>query len=104
MDFRTYLQDHIVVLDGGMGTLLQGAGLRPGEMPERWNVERPEVVEAIHRGYFEAGSHVVSTNTFGANRLKFEAEELETIVREAVAIAVGKVSLDDWDILTSSFG
>lgn len=87
MDFRTYLQDHIVVLDGGMGTLLQGAGLRPGEMPERWNVERPEVVEAIHRGYFEAGSHVVSTNTFGANRLKFEAEELETIVREAVAIA-----------------
>ena len=87
MKFREYLKDHVVVLDGGMGTLLQGAGLRPGEMPERWNICHPDVIESIHRAYFEAGSHVVSTNTFGANRLKYGAEELEAVIREAVAIA-----------------
>ena len=71
MQFRSYLQNHIVILDGGMGTLLQGAGLRPGELPERWNLSHADEVTAIHRAYFDAGSNVVNTNTFGANPLKF---------------------------------
>lgn len=87
MTFREYLQNGFVVLDGGMGTLLQERGLAAGEYPERWNVTHPEAITAIHKAYYEAGSCVVSTNTFGANRLKFSAEELETIVSAAVANA-----------------
>ena len=84
MDFRTYLKDHLTILDGGMGTLLQKAGLAPGELPERWNLTHAEEVAAIHRAYFDAGSNVVNTNTFGANILKFPTEELDDIVRAAV--------------------
>ncbi|MBQ9964834.1 MAG: homocysteine S-methyltransferase family protein [Clostridia bacterium] len=81
--FREFLKQNIVRLDGGMGTLLQAQGLQPGELPERWNITHPEVITAIHRAYFEAGSHVVSTNTFGANALKFEDSELDAVVSAA---------------------
>ncbi len=87
MNFRDFLATDIVVLDGGMGTLLQAEGLQPGEHPERWNLTHPETVRAIHRRYYEAGSNVVSTNTFGANALKFDDGELESIVRAAVTNA-----------------
>ena len=60
----------IILLDGGMGTMLQAAGLPIGQLPELWNVTRPEAVTAIHRRYVEAGSRVLYTNTFGANRYK----------------------------------
>ena len=83
MNFREYLKEHIVLLDGGMGTLLQAAGLLPGEHPERWNLTHPEVIVNIQREYFNAGSNVVSTNTFGANILRFAEDELEEIVAAA---------------------
>lgn len=54
--------------DGAMGTELQKRGLSPGECPEEFNILRPEVVQGIYRDYFEAGSDIVETNTFGANR------------------------------------
>ncbi len=84
MDFRTYLQDNLVILDGGMGTLLQTAGLVPGELPERWNLGHADEVVAIHRAYFDAGSNLVNTNTFGANPLKFDGDELDGIICAAV--------------------
>ncbi len=87
MKITEYLKDHLLYLDGGMGTLLQEAGLAPGELPERWNLTHADTVTRIHTDYFNAGSHVVNTNTFGANRLKFSAEELEEIVKAAVANA-----------------
>ena len=87
MNFREFLNENIVVLDGGMGTLLQEQGLRAGEAPETWNLTHPDAITAIHRAYFEAGSHVVSTNTFGANPLKYGEEELEAIVAAAIANA-----------------
>ncbi len=87
MNFREFLQQHIVILDGGMGTLLQAQGLQAGEYPERWNLTRPEVITAVHKAYYDAGSHIVSTNTFGANALKFSDEELESIICAAVANA-----------------
>ena len=59
-----------VLLDGGMGTMLQSAGLPLGELPESWNLTHPEAITAIHRRYAEAGSRVLYTNTFGANRYK----------------------------------
>ncbi len=84
MNFRTYLQDHIVILDGGMGTLLQAAGLPAGELPERWNLTHADEVTAIHRAYFDAGANVVNTNTFGANPLKFDEAELDAVIAAAV--------------------
>ena len=59
-----------LILDGAMGTMLQAAGLPVGELPELWNLTHPEEVTAIQRSYIEAGSGVLYTNTFGANRYK----------------------------------
>lgn len=58
-----------LLFDGGMGTMLQAAGLAAGELPELLCLTNPERIEAIHRAYVEAGSDVITTNTFGANRL-----------------------------------
>ena len=87
MNITEYTKNQLLFLDGGMGTLLQEKGLRPGELPERWNLTHPDVVRAIHRDYFNAGSNVVNANTFGANLLKFSAEELDAIIGAAIANA-----------------
>ncbi|MDO4488001.1 MAG: homocysteine S-methyltransferase family protein [Eubacteriales bacterium] len=94
MTFRDFLINNIVYLDGGMGTLLQQKGLKPGEFPETWNKSHSDIITDIHRAYFDAGSNVVSTNTFGANSLKFSGSELEEIIRCAVenARAAAKLS------------
>ena len=65
------IQKQRVFFDGGTGTLLQSMGLSPGELPEGWNLAYPERITALHRAYFEAGCHIVKTNTFGVNREKF---------------------------------
>lgn len=87
MDVREYIKNNITLLDGGMGTLLQAAGLKPGEYPERWNISHPQVIVNLQKAYFDAGSNIVCTNTFGANGLKFEKKELEEIIRAAVSNA-----------------
>ena len=84
MKITDYLKENILILDGGTGTLLQSSGLSAGELPERWNITHPEVIRSIHRDYFDAGSNVVCTNTFGANSLKFSADELREIIFCAV--------------------
>ena len=82
-----YIKNNITYLDGGIGTLLQNAGLKPGELPETWNITHPDIITDIHKAYFEAGSNIVMANTFGANALKFRSEELEQIV----SVAIGNV-------------
>ena len=84
MTILDFMKDHLLFLDGGMGTLLQAQGLQPGEHPEHWNLTHPEVIQSIHQAYFDAGSHVVNSNTFGANCLKFSPAELESIVKAAM--------------------
>ena len=84
MNILDYLKDNIVYLDGGMGTLLQERGLKPGELPERWNISHPDIIVELQRNYFDAGTNVINTNTFGANCLKFDDEELENIVKAAI--------------------
>ena len=74
-------------LDGGTGTCLQARGLLPGASPEKWCLTRPQEIRDLHRAYFEAGSHVVCTDTFGANRLKFDGPTLKKIVPAAVECA-----------------
>lgn len=87
MNFSNYLKNNIVYLDGGMGTLLQAGGLQPGEHPEKWNISHSEVITNIHKSYYDSGSNVVCTNTFGANSLKFNDEELEQIIKAAICNA-----------------
>lgn len=84
MKITEYIKNNTVILDGGMGTLLQASGLKAGELPEEWNITHPEVVRGIHRGYLDAGSNVISTNTFGANSLKFSLDQLDLIISAAV--------------------
>ena len=60
----------LMILDGGMGTQLQAAGLLMGQAPETWNLTEPDKVTAVQRRYVEAGSKVLYSNTFGVNRIK----------------------------------
>ncbi len=87
MTFSEFLKNNIVCLDGGMGTLLQARGLKAGEHPEKWNITHSDVIIDIHKAYYDAGSNVVCTNTFGANVLKFAEDELEQIIKAAVSNA-----------------
>ena len=84
MKITTFLKNNIVYLDGGMGSLLQASGLKAGEFPERWNITNKSVITDIHKSYFDSGSNVINTNTFGANILKFSYTELENIIKYAV--------------------
>lgn len=83
---REELGKRLLFFDGGMGTLLQAKGLKPGELPETWNVNHAKEVIGIHQAYIEAGSDIILTNTFGANALKFHdgSHPLEEIVHAAV--------------------
>ncbi len=97
---REKIRQGIVYFDGGMGTLLQSMGLAPGEHPECWNLTCPDNIVAVHRSYLQAGCHILTTNTFGANGLKFEDEgefSLERIITAAVGHAKEAIRLEGMD-------
>jgi 5-methyltetrahydrofolate--homocysteine methyltransferase len=77
-----------LVFDGGYGTMLFAAGLANGACPELWSDTHPDVVGAIHRGYFDAGSDIVETNTFGGSRLKLNEYQLGDRTKELNVKAV----------------
>lgn len=85
MDIREELGRRIIFFDGGLGSLLQERGLKPGELPETWNLTRPEVLYDIHKAYLDAGADIILANTFGANGFKYD--NLEEIVTAAVVNA-----------------
>ena len=87
MTVLEYIKHKPLILDGGMGTLLQARGLQPGELPELWNLSHPGEIIAIQKSYFDAGSNVVNTNTFGANPLKFDLDTLTRVVHGAIDCA-----------------
>jgi methionine synthase I (cobalamin-dependent) len=70
------LKTKTVIFDGGMGSMLIARGLGPGESPEIWNLEKPEAVAEVQRLYYEAGSDVVHTNSFGASPVKLADQGL----------------------------
>ncbi|MBP5618407.1 MAG: homocysteine S-methyltransferase family protein, partial [Clostridia bacterium] len=88
MNLHEYMRDRFLILDGGMGTLLQEEGLAPGERPEGWNLTHPDAIRAIHAAYFAAGADVVYANTFGANPLHYSEEELDALI--AAALRLGR--------------
>ena len=97
-------ENKTVILDGAMGTMLQGRGLRAGEKPELFALTNPQAVEEIQRDYVRSGSRILYSNTFGANRRKLESSVYSVgavikanidIARRAASAAPGtKVALD----------
>ena len=96
MSILQELEKRILFCDGGMGSLLQQAGLKPGELPGVWNMTHPEVLVQIHRDYLEAGADIVTTNTFGVDRLKYNEHTkypLKPVVEAAVKNAREAIAL-----------
>ncbi len=77
VSFLELVKNRVVLLDGGMGTELIRHGLSQGECPESWNVEKSEIVKKIHQNYYDAGSDVVLTNSFGGSEIKLASHGLE---------------------------
>ena len=81
-EFLERLKSDVLVFDGAMGTLLFEAGLAEGTCPELWNAERADVIQGIHKAYFDAGSDFVETNSMGAARLTLAPYGLSDRVRD----------------------
>lgn len=103
---RRALAERVLLLDGGMGSLLIAMGLARGEAAEAWNLEHPERIVAAHRGYVEAGSDVIQTNTFGANPVKLAASGLGGRCREinAAAVALARRAAEPATLVAGDMG
>lgn len=97
VDIRERLKNEILIFDGAMGTMLQNRGLKTGEMPEVLNITSPDLIVDIHKKYIEAGSNIISTNTFGANQIKLKDSKytVEDLIYSAVENA--KKAIGDKD-------
>jgi 5-methyltetrahydrofolate--homocysteine methyltransferase len=102
--FRTFLASgRTVIFDGGMGTLLQARGLKPGESPERFCLRCPDVVEQIHRDYLQAGAHVVTTNTFGGTRFKL-GSDVDPVEMNRMGALLARKGVGDKGYVAGSVG
>ena len=95
MDIKRFLNKTRLYFDGGMGTLLQAKGLGAGERPESWNLTIPEIIRDIHLDYLNAGSNIISANTFGANCLKLD--NYKEVIAAAIRNARDAISLFEGD-------
>lgn len=86
------LEQSPLLLDGAWGTEMQSLGLPPGACPDAWNLSQPERVESVARSYVDAGSQIILTNSFGANRIVLSrhglADETANINRAAATISL----------------
>ena len=80
MNIKNELHNGVLLFDGATGTMLQKEGLKGSECPETWNLTKADVVKDVHMAYIDAGAQVVTTNTFGANRVKLKEYGLENDV------------------------
>jgi 5-methyltetrahydrofolate--homocysteine methyltransferase len=86
--FLQLIEEEYVVLDGAFGTILQERGHTPDQLPEEWNIDKPDVIRDIHLQYFMAGAQIVTTNTFGASPLKLGMRGKEGLTGEANRLGV----------------
>lgn len=96
MSILQEIEQRILFCDGGMGSLLQAGGLKPGELPGTWNITHPDVLVNIHRDYLEAGADIVTTNTFGVDALKYNEHtefQLDPVITAAVKNAKEAIRL-----------
>ncbi|MBK5253155.1 MAG: homocysteine S-methyltransferase family protein [Peptostreptococcaceae bacterium] len=89
MELLKTLNKKVLIFDGAMGTMLQKEGLVGGELPELYNIEKPDVLKKIHKEYVDAGADIITTNTFGANSLKIS--NTPYTVDEIIAAAVENI-------------
>ncbi|MFA5699913.1 MAG: homocysteine S-methyltransferase family protein [Desulfuromonas sp.] len=105
-EFMRALNEHVLILDGAMGTMLQARGLKAGACPEQMILDAPDVVEGIHREYVAAGAQVIVSNTFGASRTKLShyglQERVEEINRRGIELA--RIAADDAAFVVGSIG
>ncbi len=88
------LSDQPFILgDGAMGTMLHSAGLTSGGAPEEWNISHPDVVRGIYQGYLDAGSQVITTNSFGGNRYRLSLHNHQDRVHE-LNLAAARLARD----------
>ena len=85
--------DELIFLDGAMGTMLQARGMKPGDNPCVFGAENPQILEDIHRGYFEAGSQIVLSNTFGASVPKMKDSGMSCEEATFAAVSAAKEAL-----------
>jgi 5-methyltetrahydrofolate--homocysteine methyltransferase len=95
-----------VLTDGAWGTQLQARGLAPGEVPDLWNLAHPDRVAAVARAYVEAGSQIILTNTFGANRLRLADSGNAERVREIneAGARISRTAADKRALVFASIG
>ena len=86
---RLLAQKDVVLADGAMGTSLFQLGLNNRSSGELWNVEHPDLVASVHQGFVDAGSDILLTNTFGANRYRLGLHKLADRARELNIAAAG---------------
>ena len=100
------MREGVLILDGAMGTELQMQGLPAGACPEAWALDHVHVLEGIHRAYAEAGSDVVTTNTFGANRIKLAhfGREARTIEINILSARAARRAVDPGRLVAGSVG
>lgn len=98
-DIRKYIGKELLFFDGGMGTMMQKAGLAGGENPESWVITHPDIIKDIYRRYLEAGSNVLTTCTFGANPIKQKEIDGKYSTAELVhaAIDIAKQAIKETD-------
>jgi 5-methyltetrahydrofolate--homocysteine methyltransferase len=104
--FQSLLSENEYILaDGAMGTMLFASGLEHGDSPDKWNLDHPEKVAAIHRAYLEAGAQLLLTNTFGGTRYRLALHGLEERVgalnRAAAEILRAEVSASGREALVA---
>ncbi len=89
MDLKDRFGKELLFFDGAMGTMLQGQGLQPGELPEIWNVEKEDVILGVHKKYLEAGCDIVKANTFGINPFKMKGTgySCEELTEKGISLA-----------------
>ena len=90
----TAIREGRLYLDGGMGSMLQAAGLPEGRLPDVWGVENPQAVQAIHRAYLEAGCRLITTNTFGTTAPKVEPYGYTVAQVMSAAVANVRAAMD----------
>lgn len=105
-DITTWLKTRILVLDGAMGTMLQAGGMQPGECPELFGLENPQLLKDIHYRYVQAGADIIQANTFGANRIKLEEYGQGALVCDinAEAVKTAKRAAGTKSLVAASIG
>ncbi len=106
MKLLEQLGKRIVFFEGGMGSILQQNGLAPGELPEVWNLQKPDFILNIHRNYLKAGCDIVKTNTFGANSIKLAHSDYTArqLIEQATALAKQAVTENGHGLVALDIG